>query len=238
VSISGALNIYPDPFVPSNNATGNTPIYVSSKGDVQIDLDATYHGVEGRDFAVKHTTGSPRITLNGTYRNFSAPLRTQDPTRQINLGVGRGLMLYNCDYALSRDTGADNVRKGVIQYEQLRNSLVTNETNLTGNLLAVNPGEGASLTISSGEIEVTHATHDVVVEGGAADDLVTINGGATADVLVIYASDGATNAVTAKNGTGNLVLGGDRTLDEAGDTLVLRRHADGNWHEIDFYNVT
>lgn len=101
---------------------------------------------------------------------------------------------------------------------------------LSGNLLSLDVGTGTELTIAEGIVTATNTAH--AIDTGAAevtDDLVTIDGGMTGDVLTLYPADGA-RTVVAKDGTGNLRLEGNRSLDETGATLVLRKHADGNWH--------
>lgn len=82
---------------------------------------------------------------------------------------------------------------------------------------------GTALTISSGAITISgdEAYFKVSGEGAAADDLVTINGGTDGDVIIL-AYDG--EAITLKDGTGNLELGdwGDLVLDTAGNVVMLR----------------
>lgn len=89
--------------------------------------------------------------------------------------------------------------------------------------------EGSALAISSGVITVTgnEAFFKVSGEGAAADDLVTVNGGTDGDIIIL-AYDG--EAITLKDGTGNLDLGdyGDLVLDAVGNIAWIRY--DGtNW---------
>jgi hypothetical protein len=90
-----------------------------------------------------------------------------------------------------------------------------------------------TLTISSGVITATRSYHLIAGEGGMADDLVTINGGETGDILVISASDDAVT-ITVKDDDGNIKLAGadtDFALDDLDDTLMLI--FDGtNWLQI------
>jgi len=70
-------------------------------------------------------------------------------------------------------------------------------------------------------------------EGSAADDLVTITGGFTGQVLVLSASDGA-NTITVKD-TGNIsISAATHDLDSLDDTLTLIKDASGNWYEMAF----
>jgi len=89
-----------------------------------------------------------------------------------------------------------------------------------------------TLTISGGAITITGGYHRLGGEGGAADDLDTINGGQDGQILVLRAlSDSVT--ITVKDGTGNLSLEGDCTLDNYHDTITLIYDgATASWLEI------
>jgi len=90
--------------------------------------------------------------------------------------------------------------------------------------------EAASeLTIATGVITVTQGYHDVDTEADAAtDDLDTIGGGAEGMVIFLRAENTA-RTVVLKNGTGNLVLGNNISLDDTNKHVALIR--DGtNWH--------
>ena len=87
------------------------------------------------------------------------------------------------------------------------------------------------LTISGGVITITHGYHSIDTEGAAAsDNLDTINGGVEGDVLIIRAAY-SSRTVVCKNGTGNLQLAGDMSLDHADDTLTLI-YDGASWLEI------
>lgn len=92
------------------------------------------------------------------------------------------------------------------------------------------PG-GTTLTIATGVVSIEAGFHAVATEAAAAsDDLDTINGGVIGDVLTIFAASSA-ETVVAKDGTGNLKLAGDMTLDNREDTLTLR-YDGNNWIEM------
>lgn len=92
-------------------------------------------------------------------------------------------------------------------------------TNLLGLLIKT----ATELTIDTGVITVTQMFHTVDTEADAAsDDLATINGGATVNMIVIKAAnDGRT--VVVKHNTGNIWLQGkaDISLDDLEDGLLL-----------------
>jgi len=87
------------------------------------------------------------------------------------------------------------------------------------------------LTIAAGVVTAAGSFHTVDTQSDdPTDDLDTINGGTAGNMLIISAADSA-RTVVAKDGTGNLLLAGDFTMDNASDTLTLRY--DGtNWVEL------
>ena len=92
-------------------------------------------------------------------------------------------------------------------------------------------GTNTTLTIATGVVTITTSFHAIDTEAAAAtDDLDTISGGQTGQVLYIHAANGARDVV-AKDGTGNLKLVGDFTMNNTEDMLTLI--FDGtNWLEL------
>ena len=92
-------------------------------------------------------------------------------------------------------------------------------------------GAATELTIASGVVTATKSIHSIDTESdGATDDLDTISGGVENAVLMIYAVNAARDVV-AKDGTGNLRLNGDFTMDSDTDMLTLRKYG-SNWVEV------
>lgn len=88
-----------------------------------------------------------------------------------------------------------------------------------------------TVTISGGVITVDHSVHAVDTEAaGATDNLDTISSGAYGGILTLSAANSA-RTVVLKDGTGNLKLSGDCTLDNAEDRALLIKHND-NWYGI------
>jgi hypothetical protein len=82
-------------------------------------------------------------------------------------------------------------------------------------------GDGTEKTISSGGIVITSGYHRIDTEADAAtDDLTTILGGGMGQLLTLRAENGARDVVV-KDGTGNLQLEGDCTLNNVQDTITL-----------------
>lgn len=87
------------------------------------------------------------------------------------------------------------------------------------------------LTIASGVITTTQNYHTVDTESDAAsDDLDTITATTAGTFLYLQAANAA-RSVVCKDGTGNLILAGDFTLDNTEDMIHLI--SDGsNWIEV------
>lgn len=103
-----------------------------------------------------------------------------------------------------------------------------NDVHVGGDLVI---GPTSELTISGGVITVIRSSHTVDTESDAAsDDLDTINGSQDGMFLVISAADSA-RTVVVKDGTGNLDLAGDFSMDHVDDTLFLQLRGT-NWKEL------
>lgn len=108
---------------------------------------------------------------------------------------------------------------GVMAVSSMTDAFVfSGDVTTSGKVTLSTPTE---LTISTGAVTATKAFHTIDTEADAAsDDLDTISGGSDGDILIIRAvSD--TRSVVVKDGTGNLALSGDMTLDSSNDTLQL-----------------
>lgn len=93
-----------------------------------------------------------------------------------------------------------------------------------------------TLTIASGAI--TLPTRQAVgfyyvdTEGSAAtDDLNTLNGGATYGQIVILSAISSARTVVVKDGTGNMQLAGDFSMDNSEDKITLVWNG-GQWFEL------
>ena len=87
------------------------------------------------------------------------------------------------------------------------------------------------LTIATGAATAYLDWHTVDTEAAAAtDDLDTVSGGVDGDIKTFRAANSARDIVF-KDGTGNMKLVGDFTLDNVEDTITLRYMA-GTWYEL------
>ncbi len=87
------------------------------------------------------------------------------------------------------------------------------------------------LTIATGVVTAVRSFHSIdTQDDDATDDLVTINGGVEGDILVIHAAN-STRTVVVKDGSGNVFLEGDFSMDHNQDRLSLLQGTSGNWFE-------
>lgn len=87
------------------------------------------------------------------------------------------------------------------------------------------------LTIATGAATAYLDWHTVDTEAAAAtDDLDTVSGGVDGDIKTFRAANSARDVVF-KDGTGNMKLVGDFTLNNVEDTITLRYMA-GTWYEL------
>jgi len=88
--------------------------------------------------------------------------------------------------------------------------------------------QGPTLEIASGVITITHSLHEVEVQGASGDDnLDTINGGVSGQILILRAFDGG-RTVTLKHEEDNIFItgGSDFELNSSSDVAICLK--DGN----------
>jgi len=93
--------------------------------------------------------------------------------------------------------------------------------------------QGPNLEIASGAITVTHSLHEVDVQGASGnDDLDTINGGVSGQILILRALSGS-RTVTIKHNEDNIFLtgGSDFELNTAADVAVCLKNG-ADWYVI------
>jgi len=94
-------------------------------------------------------------------------------------------------------------------------------------------GVATELTIAAGSITKTQSYHKIDTQGDATtDNLDTIAGGSEGDIIVIRCVSAA-RVVIVKNGTGNIELTDDVTLDDVGEMLTLI-YDGSNWQALNY----
>jgi hypothetical protein len=94
----------------------------------------------------------------------------------------------------------------------------------------LNIGTGESLSINNGQITVNKSfIHATAGSSGTTNQIWTINGGGAGSIIVLRCG----TTTTIKDGTGNIQLSGDFTMNHSSDTLVLIRITPtGNWLQL------
>lgn len=164
-------------------------------------IAAIYSTVANQGTTASTILSTSRFDLDGVILGFE-PVMTADPA-----GITEAAMWFRSD---------------LDKFRVVANSITRNLTM---------DGTNTTLTIASGAVTATTAFHAIDTESAAAsDDLDTISGGETGQVLYIHAANDA-RTVVAKDGTGNLKLAGDCTLDNSEDTLTVIYNGT-NWLEL------
>lgn len=92
--------------------------------------------------------------------------------------------------------------------------------------------DSTELTIATGVVTVSRSSHTIDTESDAAtDDLVTINGGTTGQILILRAASSIRTVVVKDTADNIRLAGGDMTLNHTEDTLTLF-YANPDWLEI------
>jgi len=182
--------------------------------------------------ASKHITGGSdevdgdKLDIDWNPSNYT-PATTPPEVDNVDNLVAH---LYGIDQELGQKL--ENVVEDTTP--QLGGDLDCQNNKLT-NLLGLLFKAETELTISSGAITVTQCRHTVDTEGDAAtDELDTINGGSTVNLILLRAENDA-RTVVVKHNTGNIWLQGkaDISLDDLEDGLMLAWDAtNSKWFDI------
>ena len=202
-----------------------------ASGVITITKASTLYTVDGEGDAADSL-----LTINGGVEGDEILLLPENASRNITIATGTGNILVpsGVDYIIP-DTGAVKLYYDGSNWIVLgvtsditssSTSTLTNKT-LTQLLLT----SATELTIASGIITVTQGFHSVDGEGDTSDDLVTINGNASSNLLVIYPNNSARN-ITLKHGTGNIVThdASDYTIPDNASVILV--YDGSNWRVV------
>lgn len=170
--------------------------------------------------ADQHTTGGAdevdgdKLDIDWNPTNYTPTTTPSEADNVDNLTAH----LYGIDQELGQKL--ENVVEDVTP--QLGGDLDCQSNKFT-NMLGFLMKAATELTIASGAVTVTQMFHTVDTEGDAAtDDLDTINGGTTVNLIILRAENDA-RTVVVKHNTGNIWLQGkaDINLDDLEDGIML-----------------
>lgn len=137
--------------------------------------------------------------------------------------------------ATNAAVNASTVNTPLASLDSQLTALTSGSTSLSG----LNLGAAVTLTISGGLVTKTVIRHTIDNEASAStDDLTTINGGGTGDILIISAVNAA-RVVTVKHGTGNIYLAAkmDKILDDT-DKQIMLVYTGSRWEETNGSHTT
>lgn len=168
-------------------------------------------------------------SITGGFSGQLLIIRQANASRDVDFLDGVGNLRLQGDY---KGQGTTTSRL-VLEFDGVNWLEISRSFN---NLLQYPSYGAASRVISSGSIDVENFSAELVVvtidtEGSAAtDDLDTISNAKTGQRLILRAADSARDVVV-KDGTGNLQLSGDFTLDHVNDTIQLV-YTGSTWLEL------
>lgn len=236
LSGSGGLNCNVSNNQPTNinSGTSTGAVTIGGTGVLQIDVGAGGTGAKTINIGDGASTGTTSI------KSGSGGLGLNVSTNQpVNIGTGTctGTVTIGGAGAQTINIGDGAAAKTVTLGSVNTTSTTTISAgsggiNLAGKLIL---GAQSELTIASDAITVTKTYHSVDTESDdATDDLVTINGGAESQLLVLRANNSG-RSVVLKHASGNIQCGADITLDNANDTAVLI-YDGSNWLLLSYYS--
>ena len=246
IAFSGSGNVSPQ--ASSRWIFYITEAVTNSSTNISIDLDMSYAGTANHPILCYANQPEPDMGLlaikNCKLTNFLHALRTRrDGFNTVLIENNNWIDGASALVDFNRLANASTISDARLTGNTCNNNqdLIKSDSDLAGITIAtarnntgfVNPIE---VTIASGVLSIFDLAHAVNTEGNAStDDLDTINGGNLGDRLTLVASN-SNRTVVAKDGTGNLVLGGDRTLDNTSDVLVLEKRG-SSWHQVSFNDL-
>lgn len=233
LSIGNGSSARGNKFIDCHMATTvpNGPIAMASGGGSVVDCEFI-HSDNPSVNAVIHAPYPSNIS--------GCVIRGYDATYGINLsGAGHRVARNVIDGAGTGVRLVSDVTDSHVVDNSFENCTITvipNQGTITNTIR--NPGApdlySPLVAISAGEITVSGGLNRVSVDtesGSGSDDLDTISGGVTGQVLTLNQVSG-TRDVTVKTGSGNIYLsGGDFTIDTTTESITLR-YDGSKWCEV------
>ena len=207
-----------------DNATG-IKLTIADSGDVvdvEGNLNTTTLTVEGLTACEGACTVTGVFTSPGIVDNANANAISIADTEKVTM---TGALQVNNEVDFDSTVDAAGLITGIAGIT-ISNVIATlnagvTTTSVTASTQLIATPNTTELDIASGVVTATGTVHYIDTESDAStDDLDTINGGVTGQILVLSAlHDDRT--VVAKDGTGNLLLANDFSMDHTNDRLVL-----------------
>lgn len=91
-----------------------------------------------------------------------------------------------------------------------------------------------TIAIATGACTITRSRHYVAAEAGTADDLDTISGGQTGQMLYLTADPTGPDTITLKHGTGNITTSSAGDIAMGSDDVIVLSYDGTNWLVTDW----
>lgn len=167
-------------------------------------------------------TADNLVTINGFSDGMILYIRAETAGHIITVKETGNIDLVGSDFAM---TGRSDFLVLIYDVDQAKWMELTRRATSAA-------GSSFELTIAAGVVTASLDYHTLKPETGAVDDLTTINGGTSGQVITLQA--GATYTVTLKDTIGNLDLSGDFVMIDTEDKIItLAYNATSNlWIEL------
>jgi len=190
-----------------------------------------------------YTSNAKRLTIDSTGQAlFSGSKVTVNTDGTVDWGnaADAGRLTWDTNDAKVRGVAGKNLKLGAnntdyVTIDTTGLASFSNGITVSGGILALTDPSGGALpvlTISSGAITITSSVHQVEVESGTTDDLITINGGTVGAIVMLRSQTNGKTVVVKDQATGgNFLLNGDFSMASNHDTITLLKTGT-YWQEI------
>lgn len=147
----------------------------------------------------------------------------RDDSGTVNIDFADGGKVDSANSAcISTDTGLTEDDDDLLASQKAIKAYIDAQISIITSNSLINLGGQSNLNIVSGTVTITQSYHSIDTQGDIpSDDLDTINGGSTGDILVLRASSSSRTVVVRDNGNINLAGGVNFAMDNVADTIMF-----------------
>jgi len=206
---------------PSNN---NTPIWLELSDYTKL-TNISLNGIPNTTYSGMGIESCAYVEVDNFWSYAAGNYRTGIQLNAATTSTTNNCVLSN----INAETG------GALSQGVVENAAYTSQ-GITTNLWLDRTGQclfAYEYTIATGAIDITGSSQTIIVDtesDASSDDLDTISGKEDFSTIILVAANSA-RSVVVKDGTGNLDISGDFTLDNTEDSLMLMRRG-ASWQEV------
>lgn len=210
-----------DTTLSASNTTGSLTVAIDANNEVSssqfsMSIDGTTVMTLGNSASMNLVSPTPQYSLTDSDDSSDSRVRYASPALIIDADFNNETASTTLDFKIDGTLLGQFVAGGPLR------------------ALGLGISTAQSATISGGVLTVDRCGHIIVdTESAAAtDDLdtLTVSNVSNGDIVVLRSSNAARDP-TAKDGTGNMILAGDFTFTNPGDSLTLMMYL-SNWREL------